>query len=252
VPPVSPNDPLSSLLDVPGVADAVVAARTAVDTLLSHRILRRRAGDVSAESSLRGAWASAWLAGARTGLPEFRAGTSDALADPIAQGTLRVHAELASLADTWSRAPRQALARLHVVAAADLVSDRSELGRPTAGAADRMDTLAQVLATTAAPAPIVAAIVHGEILALDAFAPASGVVARAAARLTLLTRGLDPRSLVVLEVGHRDLATEYGVALDAYREATPDGLQRWIVHCCEAMIGGAREATAICEALLRG
>ena len=35
-----------------------------MDGLLGHRVLRRRSTDVSAESLLRGAWASAFLAGA--------------------------------------------------------------------------------------------------------------------------------------------------------------------------------------------
>ncbi|HVU91590.1 MAG TPA: hypothetical protein VHC23_05110, partial [Jatrophihabitans sp.] len=56
-------DPLAPLLDLPGVADGVDRARAAVDALLGNRTLRRRSPDVSAESSLRGAWASAVLAG---------------------------------------------------------------------------------------------------------------------------------------------------------------------------------------------
>ena len=87
----------------------------------------------------------------------------------------------------------------------------------------RLDTLARVLATTSAPAVVVAAVVHGELLGLDAFPPVSGLVARAAVRLTLIERGLDPRSLVIVEAGHRERAAEYAETLAGYRSGTPAG-----------------------------
>lgn len=246
------SDPLAPLLDLPGVQDGVTEARAAVDSLIAHRVLRRRSADVSAESSLRGAWISAVLAGSPATQADVRSGT--AASDPIVQGALRVQAAIPSLTDTWTRAPRQALARLHALAATDLVDDPELLGRPSAvpGVAERLDTLASVLAATSAPAVVVAAIVHGEILSLDAFAPASGVVARAAVRLTLIERGLDLKSLVVVEAGHRDLGEEYAVALDAYRTGTADGVAEWLRHCNSAVLAGTRESLAICEAIQRG
>jgi hypothetical protein len=243
-------DPLAPLLDLPGVADGVAATRSAVDTLLNNRVLRRRSPDVSAESSLRGAWISAVLSGASASLEDVRSGA--AASDPLVQGALRAQAAVGALADTWTHAPRQALARLHALAAADLVSDSDALGRPAAGSAPRLDALAAVLEVTQAPATVVAAIVHGEILSLDAFAPVSGLVARAAVRLTLIDRGLDPKSLVVVEAGHRDLGGQYESALTAYRGGTPDGIAQWINHCSEAIVTGVRETTAICEAIARG
>lgn len=245
-----PADPLAPLLELPGVADAVTRTRAAVDTMLGNRVLRRRSADVSAESSLRGAWASAWLAGDEIALDDVRSGA--AAGDPVVQGALRAQAAVGALADTWTRAPRQALARLHVLAAADLVESSDSLGRPRPGAAQRLDTLAAVLAATAAPAVVVAAIVHGEILGLDAFAPASGVVARVAVRLTLVERGLDPKSLVVIEAGHRELRAEYAAALPGYREGNAEGIAAWVVHCADALAAGALETTAICEAIARG
>jgi hypothetical protein len=244
-----PADPLAPLLDLPGVADGVTRTRAAVDGLLGNRTLRRRSADVSAESSLRGAWASAWLSGHEIALDEVRSGAAND--DPVVQGALRAQSSIGGLADTWTRAPRQALARLHAVAAADLIQ-ADDLGRPRPGTAQRLDTLAAVLSATSAPAVVVAGIVHGELLGLDAFAPTSGVVARAAVRLTLVERGLDPKSLVVVEAGHRELGDAYGEALEAYRAGTPEGIARWLVHCADALVAGAREATAICEALARG
>jgi hypothetical protein len=229
------------------VADGVAAARAAVDGLLANRVLRRRSADVSAESSLRGAWASAVLAGERITLAEVRSGA--AAHNPIVQGALRAQAAIPVLAETWAHAPRQVLARLHALAAADLVHE-SLLGRPVRGA-QRLDILSSVLKTTSSPAVVLAAVVHGELLSLDAFAPSSGVVARGAARLTLIDRGLDPKSLVVLEAGHRELAGEYASALDAYRSGTPAGVAEWLRHCAAAVEVGAREAVAICVAILR-
>jgi hypothetical protein len=239
------TDPLGPLLELPGVADAVSTSRTAVDALLANRVLRKRSSDVTAESSLRGAWASAWLAGAQLPLGKVRTGGVD---NPVLQGTLRAYAEIGVLADVWRRAPRQVLARLHTLAAADLVEDAA-LGRPTRLAAVRLDTLAEVLAATTAPAVVIAAIVHAEILSLDAFGPGSGVVARAAERLTLIDRGLDVKSLVIFEVGHRDLQPAYDEAIAAYATGTRAGIAQWIAHCAEAIVVGAGEASAICDAI---
>ncbi|MFL6077168.1 MAG: oxidoreductase [Mycobacteriales bacterium] len=244
------TDPLAPLLDLPGVAEAAEEARVAVDRLLGHRVLRRRSAEVSAESAVRGAWASAALDGAGSALADVRSG---AATDPVTQGALRVATGLGPLVDTWERAPRQVLARLHLLAARDLVDPAAPaeaLGRPDPAAADRLELLSQVLvARTAAPAVVVAAFVHGELLAGRPFPVGSGVVARAAARLTLVTRGLDPKGLAVPEVGHRELAGEYAELAAGY--GTPEGVAAWIRHCCAATALGAREGLAICEAVLR-
>jgi hypothetical protein len=243
-------DPLAPLLELPGVAEAVVKSRQAVDGLLGNRVLRRRSPDVSAESLLRGAWASAVLAGSSANLEQVRSGAAE---DPIIQGSLRVSVELATLADTWHTAHRQALARLHALAAADL-TDADQLGRPRPDreVAHRLDILADVLANTGVPAVIIAAIVQAEVLSLDAFAPSSGLVARAAARLTLIERGLDPKSLVVFEVGQLESQVEMTAALQAYAEAEPAGVGEWIRYFCSSVELGVRESLAICEAIQRG
>ena len=260
------SDPLLRLTDLPGVADAVEESRQAVDRLLGHRVLRRRGGEVSAESVLRGARASAALEGEPVSLDALRAGGT---AGPVAQGALRVTGELAQLIGTWGQAPRQVLARLHVLAAADAVPP-DDLGRPRNGpdardplglgapppasvVAPRLDTLTETLtARSTAPAIVAAAVAHGELLTLRPFGWGDGVVARAAERLTLIARGLDPKALVAIEVGHESLAEEYAAALRGFGEGTAEGVAGWIRHCAAAVEAGARESTAICEALLRG
>ena len=243
------DDLLAPLLALPGVADGVTRTRGAVDDLLANRVLRRRSADVSAESALRGAWLSAALSGHEFALEDVRSGAAGP--DPVVQGALRAQASIGELADIWRRAPRQAMARLHAIAAADLLPADS-LGRPRPGTAERLDVLAGVLGATSAPAVVVAGVVHGELLGLDAFAPASGIVARAAVRLTLIDRGLDPKSLVVVEAGHRELRSEYDGALEAYRAGTADGLARWLVHCADALVLGVKETIAVCQAIERG
>lgn len=245
------TDPLAPLLDLPGVADAASGARADIDRLLAHRVLRRDSAKVSTESALRGARASAALAGAAYQLEAVRAG---GIEDPVLAGALRVSAGLGVLVETWSRAPLQVLARLHVLAASGL-GPVDELGRPvpTPEVTARLAGLSGLLAAdTRAPAVVVAAVVHGELLAVAPFAMANGVLARAAARLTLITRGLDPKAVSVPEVGHVELGRAYESALLGYRSGSPGGVAGWIRHCSEAIGLGAREGLAVCEAILRG
>jgi hypothetical protein len=264
---------------LPTVSTTVAETRAAVDGLLSHRILRRRSVEVSGESSLRGARASAELEGAPVPLEALRAQlTTDApgpavretgVAGAIVEGAVRLHAELGTLLATWERAPRQALARMHVLAATGRIAP-DELGRPrgTGGAPDplglgaspepavvaaRLDGLMDLLTTTtSAPALVCYAVVHGELLTLRPFAVASGVVARAAGRLVLVSRGLDPKSLTVPEVGHLELRDEYVASARDYATGSAAGLTGWIAHCGRAVALGAREGLAVCEALARG
>lgn len=250
-----PTDPLAGLLARPGVAEACEAARQDVDVALGNRVLRRGgASRVAAESSVRGAAAAAWLSGARISLDDVKAGVPAALADPLVQGALRAYGALGELADVWGHASRQALARLDVLAGADLVDDRERLGTPRGArhVATRLDTLADTLAATTAPAVLLAALVHAEVLSLDAFAPVSGIVARAAARLVLVERGLDPSAVVVVEVGQRDHEDRHDAALARYATGTPEGVADWVVQYATFVREGATETLAICQAVQRG
>jgi hypothetical protein len=247
--PAAP-DPLAPLLELPGVRDAADGARAAIDRLLAHRLMRNRSAEVSTESALRGARASAALEGVDVPLAELRAGD---VHDPVVQGALRVSAALGAMTETWRRAPGQVLARLHVLAAAEQAG-REHLGRPAAHAGPRLGGLfGLVTGESAVPAVLVAALVHGELAALEPFGTADGVVARAAGRLTGITRGLDPKAVSVPEVGFVELGREaYARALAGYASGAPEGVAGWLVHCCRATEHGAVEGLAIGEAILRG
>jgi hypothetical protein len=239
-------DPLAPLLELTDVAPALTTARERVDAALRHRALRRHGGPVAAEASLRAAAASAALEGHAYDLEEVRAGT---VTDPVLQGALRVAEGLGGLVDLWPRAPRQVLARLHVLAARGVVGP-DDLGRLTSGA-ERIDALAGLVAgNDRTPPLLLAAIVHAELLTLRPFAGPAGVVARAAARLTLIGRGLDPRGLLAVEVGHRSREPEYAGASGAYATGTADGVRSWLRHYAAAVEVAADEIIVIGDGVL--
>ncbi|MGP3926167.1 oxidoreductase [Streptomyces sp. 8N616] len=266
-------DPLAALADLPGVADSVDSVRKAVDRVYGHRVMRRRSNEITSEAALRGARASAALAGADWALEEVRRRTDfGGEGEPRTVGAaLRLTAEAGQLLGVWRQSPLRALARLHLVAAGGAAPDET-VGRPRQAGeavseplvelplpdadevAGRLDGLAGLLlAGTAAPALVTAAVVHGELLALRPFGSCNGLVARTAERIVLVGSGLDPKSVCPAEVGHAELGREaYAQALEAYASGTPEGMAAWIAHCGRAVGLGVRESTAVCEALQRG
>ena len=310
-------DPLEPLAQLSGVPEAVAGARRAVDRLYGHRVMRRRAAEVTSESALRGARASAALDGADWPLEEVRRRT-DFGGDPQARtvgAALRLNAEAGQLLGTWRHSPLQVLARLHLLAAGD---GDPAAGRPRQGgeqpaglfgatlpvaesvgapdgaaggvdggsgndadvpprpapayelppapgaaeAAARLEALAQLLVARGgkkhpnertAPALVVAAVVHGELMTLRPFGTYNGLVARAAQRVVLIAEGLDPQAICPLEVGLVELGTDaYRNALGGYATGTAEGMALWVAHCAAALRLGVRESTAVCEAMQRG
>jgi hypothetical protein len=238
------TDPLAVLMDLADVRPAFADARAAADAALRHPALRRSGGLVAAEIGLRSAVASAAL----EDHSYDREGVRDGLVtDPVVQGALRVSRALDGLTGQWSSAPRQALARLHVLAARGTVPD-DELGRPRVdhSVSARLDALAQLVASGSdSPAMLLAAVVHGELLALAPFAGPSGVVARGAARLALIAGGFDPRGLLAVDVGHMERQPEYVGAAGAFATGTPDGLRSWFKHYAAVVTLAAEQLNAV-------
>lgn len=238
------TDPLAPLLQLDGVEAAVKSARDEVFAVHRHPVNLRGGSATAAEASVRAARASAAIDGADPEIP-----ADAAVTDPVLAGALRVAESLESLLPTWRRAPGQALARMHVLAASDVVEDRDALGRPHAGAGPRLELLAQlVTGATSVPGPLLTAVVHGELLALRPFGTADGVVARAAARLTMIATGVDPKSLTIPEVAYLRRVARYRDAAEGFASGGPDGVRDWLLFCCDAMEKGAREARGIAEA----
>jgi hypothetical protein len=241
------TDPLAPLLELEGVAAAVKQAQDAVFAV--HRLPAnlRDGSATAAEASVRAARVSAAIDGADPEIP-----AEGEVTDPVLTGSLRVAEALEALLPTWRRAPLQALAKMHVLAAADLVSDPDALGRPRAeeGVSARLELLAQlVTGATKAPGPLLTAIVHGELLALRPFGSADGVVARAAARLTMIASGLDPKALTVPEVACFRRLARYSTLAAGFAGGTAEGVREWLLFTCEAIETGAKEAKGISDAV---
>lgn len=225
---------LESLEQLEGVASGFAATRDGIDTLLRDRGLRRTTPDLTSESLLRGAHASAVLAGSSSTSDEIRSGAGDT----TAQAAVRVSVELLGLVPVLARTPLQALARLHTLAAAGTVPD-DEVGRPRdPGSAARLREVAD-LVTAGRPALLTAALVHAELATATPFGSADGLVARAAERLVLVSSGLDAKSLVVPEAGHLALRPAYDETLRRYATGERAGVHAWLLHCAAAYAAGA-------------
>lgn len=230
------TDPLAWLSALEGVPSAYAAARDGIDVMLRDRGLRRTSPETTAESLLRGAHASAVLEGSGSSLAQVRAGTGDETAD----AAVRVSTEVLSLVPALGRSPLQAFARLHALAASGVLpADR--LGRPRDDeSAERLRGLAALLtASTGAPALLVAAVVHADLATAAPFGSHNGLVARAAERLVLVSRGVDEKSLVVPEAGHLALRAAYESNLRGYRDGGSAGVHAWLLYAAEAYAAGA-------------
>ena len=243
------RDLLAPLLGLPGVAEAAEAARAALGKAHRHRTNLRNWPLTAAESTIRGARSSSMLDGGGALLD-----TASVADDAVLAGALRVGQALeggtTALVGVWQRAPLQALARLHSLAAADLV-DEHQLGRPRPApeVAARLDLMTSlVTGGSSVGAPVLAAVAHGEMLTLSPFGSADGVVARAVSRLVTIASGLDPHGLGVPEVYWMRRADEYHAAAAGFATGTAQGVGEWLLLCCRALEDGAREALSIAEA----
>lgn len=241
------RDLLAPLLELPEVADAAESARVALGKAHRHRTNLRNWPLTAAESTVRGARSSSALEGGGIQL--------DAVdGDPVLAGALRAGQALeggaTQMVGVWQRAPLQALARIHALAAADLV-DEDQLGRPRQKpeTAARLDLLSRlVTGASSVPAPVLAAVAHGELLTLAPFGSADGIVARSISRLVSIASGLDPHGLGVPEVYWLRRAEEYRDAAAGFATGTRAGVASWLLLCCRGLEDGAREALSIAEA----
>ncbi|MDX6249114.1 MAG: hypothetical protein QOF10_2474 [Kribbellaceae bacterium] len=250
-------DVFEPLAGLEGVGSAARAARDAVDVLLRDRGLRKVGSDMTAEALLRGAHASAALAGSPESLEQVRRGATD----PRAIGAVRMTGELMALAPRVDTAPVQVWTRLHQLAAAELGSE-DQLGHlrtnqeplpddipglPEAPPAEimweRLSGLARALTRpTNAPGIVVAAIVHAELAVLRPFPTANGLVARAAERALLVARGIDPVAVTVPEAGHFELGGSYSQGLRDYADRGLVGVRDWLLRSCEVVALGAERS----------
>jgi Fic family protein len=275
-------DSLASVSALPGVPEAIDAARQACTTLRWHEALRRRVAEAAAESRVRGAHASAALDGAKTDLDLVRDLMRGATPwpqspDPLEatlQGAVLATAETEHIRAMVVSAPSQALARVHAAAAGHLLP-QSQVGRPRqAGEVSREfaelgpspdETVVRarlsgvvelLLGAKDYSAVVVAALVHAEFATVRPFVRGNGLVARAMDRAIIGSSGLDPTGVAVVELGHQSGGTGGGAAylgaLAAYATGSPRGVALWITHCAEAIEAGAKEGVRIADAVLAG
>ncbi|MBC7292322.1 MAG: Fic family protein [Actinotalea sp.] len=279
--------PLTGLTGLP-VAAEVEEARRACEELRWHRALRRQWAVARTEAGVRAARAGAALDGARVPLEQVRdvaRGAADPPEGAVGQvllGALRAQAEVERLmpAPGATGRPaavpfRQLLARLHLAVAAGASgggpSVGPELGRPRVGAPRdlhglgpapapeevdaRLDVLAEVVdapSSSAVPGLLVAAVAHGELLALRPFEHGNGVVARAVFRHLLVREGVDVVGVVVPEVDWLAQPLPYVATAARFATGSADGVAAWVRCCAAAVVRGAQEGTSVADAVLAG
>ncbi len=270
---------LDRLAALPGVSQAVERAREACTALRWHPAMRSHADQARAEATVRAAACSAALDGARLPLRLVRdsvVGRAHLPQDPTGSAVhavVRAYLHAARLGTSWRRTPHQVLAGLHVAAAAGLLPDEA-LGRPRAtgepslerapsgtpsddsvggDVGERLAAVADLLAAPAtAPVLLVAALAHAEIVVVRPFVAGNPTVARALARAVAVGGGLDPTGVAVWEAGWLSAGPGYPAALEAYATGGADGVGAWLVAAAEALVAGAAEGTAVCDAVLAG
>ena len=230
------SDPFISAALLEGIPSTYAGTRDGIDSILRDRGLRRSTPEDTARSLLLGAAATASLEGSEYDPETLAAGGGDA----VARGAVRLSTELLGLLPTWNRSPVQALARIHALAASGSADD-ADLGRPVnPDGVARLTELAWMLGqSTEAPGLVVAALVNAEITAAGAFSSHNGVIGRAAERLVLLAKGVDPASVLVPEAGHAAEPDGYRSALAAYAGGTPTGVHQWLMYASQAFTRAA-------------
>src|ERR1700753_1696944 len=135
-------------MELPGVAEASGRARDALGRAHRHRANLRGWPVTAAEAALRAARASSALDGGPVRLEDLAEAAQ--VADPVFGGALRVAQALegggSAFVGVRQPAPWQALARLHMLAAADQV-DPDRLGRPRSepDVGPRLELLAELV-----------------------------------------------------------------------------------------------------------
>jgi Fic family protein len=108
-----------------------------------------------------------------------------------------------------------------------------------------MTSLGEMLTRpTSAPAIVVGAVAHAEVAVVAPFGAASGLIARATEHLVLVSAGLDPYGVIVVEAGHAASGSTYAAGLEAYAGGTVQGVKGWLLRCAAAVARGAELSPA--------
>ena len=254
------TDPLAPLAQLPGVNEAAAKVVDYIARVHRHKANLRGWDVTGSEAVLRGARASAHIDGASAWLP-----ADGQVSDPVLAGALRAAELLApdgitETQTTWRRAPLQVMAKINSLASPQMGDEvfrkkaarSAEFlvpGRPRQHADGRLQLLGSfITGGTTVNAVVLTAVIHGELLALEPFADANGVTARACSRLATISTGLDPRGLGVPEVFWSRKPDEYRAKAAGFATGPKEGVAEWIVYHAEGLAEGTLEAKSIADA----
>lgn len=264
------------------VADLAMDARAACDAVARSPRSGSALPRLQAEAALRAAHGGLVLDGVRLGLDELRdvarglAVPTPGPAGAMVSGALRVAADVqrTSLTGTdWTAGAEslpQRLARWHAMATADLVGLGGGVGVPGRmrdaeqpvdllglGVAPVGDALSQRMAALAVllaqPLPptvsgvVVAAVAHGELLALRPFPQGNGVVARALLRWHLVTLGTDRTGTIVPEAVWSEAPDRYLAAAAGYASGEWPRVVAWVRSVTATVTRAADVALSVAE-----
>lgn len=230
---MSAVDPLQPLLELGEVATLATAAVAAIAAVHRRPLSLHRADLTGSESVLRGARTSALIEDPAARDLDEQVGV---LGASMSISSMLAPESLQSSARVFSRAPLQMLSRMSVLAGG---------GGSPEGGSERLQRLARLI-NQGAHSVLLPQVVHAELLAHAPFGQRSGIIARAGARLSAVTSGLDPRGLAVPEpylLRHRD---DYLAAAAAWRQGSA---VEFLELSLRAWIAGAQEAEAIARTL---
>ena len=190
--------------------------------IAAHPTIASLIDAATAEGVLRGARLAALLGNA----PETQlVDAYSVLAPDVREQTAR----------TFIKAPLQVLARLDVLVGGS--------GRPRDGqSAGRLALLGKIVAAGPHQA-VIPAVVQGEIIAHELFGSRSVAVGLAAARVSAVASGFDPRGLAVPEVHYNRHRSELAALGAGFGQ--PAGVVPFVAYYLAAMRAGVVEARGI-------
>ena len=233
------NDPLTPLVDLPGVAQAAEQAVAAIARVHRRPSGLRQPEVISSESLLRGARASLGVQG--KGLvrnPQPADMEEGPLADAISAYSVLAPELASTTVRTFARSPLQVLARIDVAAGGT--------GAPQQNSA-QLQALARLIGRSEGVDfdRLLPVVITAEIMANQFFGDNSLLVACVAGRVAAVHTGFDPRGFAIPELYlHRNTQRlEEGIAKYAQYPA------ELLVVLLEAWEYGAQEADGIARSL---
>ena len=251
-------DPLSNLLKIESIDNAISSALKSIDELNWNRSFRNNK-DLIPLARRISAYASAALEGAN--MPaDPRQDPDDSPMGKLSAAALGVTAEVDFQLTTFLKTPLQTWARLH-----SFIEESDQRGRPRTNnevidplhlgsplpyelIESRINNLVDLITTSSAPAVLLAAIAHAELATIAPFNKGSQLIARATSRLILQSKNVDQLKLVMPEYGFYKIGrNSYAKALMAYQSGSIEGVSKWVELHSQALVFGSTNSNLLTE-----